>query len=219
MANIVKTILAEKPDVFCLQEANFRDRLLFPGYEIFKTDQFLIGTTDKIEGLKLAPLVHGYPNALEFRTHGVRVVNIHLASFAFQHVARQRLLGVPGHMMDIARLHERQIEKLMGHYEKDAVPTVICGDFNNPPRGKNYQRMTRSFMDSFAKTGSGFGYTFPSNMPLQRIDYIFARGLEPVSAKVVFTRASDHMPVVATFDTGHLPPVYVLRGSARPARS
>ena len=43
------------------------------------------------------------------------------------------------------------------------------------------------------------GYVYiPVEAPTRRIDWILVRGLEPLRAEVLTTKASDHLPVVAT---------------------
>jgi Uncharacterized protein conserved in bacteria len=43
--------------------------------------------------------------------------------------------------------------------------------------------------------GDGDGYTNPSHDPHRRIDYVFARGLTPASARVLDSHVSDHLAV------------------------
>ena len=52
------------------------------------------------------------------------------------------------------------------------------------------------FTDTWAAVGSGDGFTIPVEAPAKRIDWILVRGLEPVSAEVLKSDASDHLPVV-----------------------
>jgi endonuclease/exonuclease/phosphatase (EEP) superfamily protein YafD len=74
----------------------------------------------------------------------------------------------------------------------------VAGDFNNPPRGVLYRRMSVQLSDSFRAAGGGFGYTFRSDFPAMRIDYIWcAPGVRVVRCRTVRSRASDHLPVIA----------------------
>jgi len=45
--------------------------------------------------------------------------------------------------------------------------------------------------------------TFPSRLPLNQLDHIYARGLKPLHAMVpsgrIWQRMSDHLPLVAEF--------------------
>jgi endonuclease/exonuclease/phosphatase family metal-dependent hydrolase len=75
---------------------------------------------------------------------------------------------------------------------------LAIGDFNDVPGSRTYARLVASFTDAWAAVGQGDGFTIPVEAPTRRIDWILARGLDPVRAEVLKTDASDHLPVVAT---------------------
>jgi endonuclease/exonuclease/phosphatase family metal-dependent hydrolase len=77
-------------------------------------------------------------------------------------------------------------------------PVVAMGDFNDEPGSPTWTRLTTVLTDVWATVGSGDGFTIPVAAPTKRIDWILVRGLDPVSAEVLKTEASDHLPVVAT---------------------
>ena len=77
-------------------------------------------------------------------------------------------------------------------------PVVAMGDFNDVPGSPTWTRLTTVLTDAWVTVGSGDGFTIPVEAPRKRIDWILVRGLEPVSAEVLKTDASDHLPVVAT---------------------
>lgn len=88
---------------------------------------------------------------------------------------------------------EREIRALVDALGKAGGPAIVAGDFNNPPAGENYDLLTGALTD----LGTGAGGTFPSKLPLLRIDYVFAtREWEAESAKVISTTVSDHRPLV-----------------------
>ncbi len=86
-------------------------------------------------------------------------------------------------------------------------PVIICGDFNDIPTNRTAVGMKEDFIDSWEQAGSGNGFSYSTSEPVKRIDYIFvskpASGmpflLRPVSAMVVHSDASDHLPVVVEF--------------------
>lgn len=77
-------------------------------------------------------------------------------------------------------------------------PVVAMGDFNDVPGSPTYTKLAGLLTDVWAAIGQGDGYTIPVEAPTRRIDWILVRGLEPVRAEVVTTKASDHLPVVAS---------------------
>jgi endonuclease/exonuclease/phosphatase family metal-dependent hydrolase len=90
------------------------------------------------------------------------------------------------------------IEHIRTHVAPEA-PVVIGGDFNSTPDSDVHGSFTGDFEDSWQKCGSGNGYTFPADSAARRIDYVYLRGLQCVTALVVDTRASDHRPLLVTF--------------------
>ncbi len=78
-------------------------------------------------------------------------------------------------------------------------PIILMGDFNITPDDPNIKRLTEYFTDVHAMLGRE-EFTFKSDNPYERIDYIFARGLTPISANTVKVIASDHFPITAEFE-------------------
>ncbi len=88
--------------------------------------------------------------------------------------------------------------RLRGH-------SIICGDFNVKPGHEAIEQMRRRFSDCWATCGATHGYTFPSNAPIRRIDYIFYHADAPLTCQktlVNHSLASDHLAVIATFMVG-----------------
>lgn len=79
------------------------------------------------------------------------------------------------------------------------VPTVVCGDFNDPPMSYAYKTIRAGYGDAFESKGSGYGYTYKKLYRLMRIDYILpSPHLETLSYESPDVPWSDHNPVVAT---------------------
>nr|MBC7244467.1 endonuclease/exonuclease/phosphatase family protein [Chloroflexota bacterium] len=71
------------------------------------------------------------------------------------------------------------------------------GDLNATPDSPVYQRLTEAgFVDPFVAIGLEPLPTSPSEQPEERIDYVWVRGLKPISAQVLDSTASDHRMVV-----------------------
>ena len=83
-------------------------------------------------------------------------------------------------------------------------PLVIVGDFNDIPAGRAYQLMRYQFGDAWIESRStDEGFSYPTDKPAKRIDYIFFRATDRVRTRrawIVDTQASDHVPVVADLE-------------------
>ena len=92
----------------------------------------------------------------------------------------------------------KQIKESIANYP--GLPVILCGDFNDSPATRTYERLGEFLNDAWNKIGKGRGSTIPSGTPLKRIDYIwYSKGLAPVSASVPASKASDHLPVLVEF--------------------
>jgi endonuclease/exonuclease/phosphatase family metal-dependent hydrolase len=91
-------------------------------------------------------------------------------------------------------------------------PVVVCGDFNDLPESRVIAEIKKDHIDSWVLVGRGEGFTFPSNAPKRRIDYILVMNnskpdsasaavqLRPMSARVLQSSASDHLPLLVEFE-------------------
>lgn len=88
-------------------------------------------------------------------------------------------------------------------------PVIISGDFNDSPGSRTVTLMKERFIDSWEVSGTGPGFSFPADTAKRRIDYVFlSKGvnqksfmkLKPLSARVLQTDASDHLPVLVEIE-------------------
>ena len=97
----------------------------------------------------------------------------------------------------------RQVQQLVQFVEREIppnAPLLVAGDFND--WGSTVQQaVSQAGLHAFAHKRVA---TFPSRLPLVQLDYVFARGLRPVSVEVprgaIWTRMSDHLPLIAEFE-------------------
>ena len=102
---------------------------------------------------------------------------------------------------DTYRLQEiSQIKRIF--QVSGGLNTVVLmgGDFNSEPESAVQQTMRASgARDAWSECGKGQALTYPANVPVKRIDYLF---LSPRTscrdAHVLDTQASDHRPVLFT---------------------
>ncbi|MFW5692062.1 MAG: endonuclease/exonuclease/phosphatase family protein [Chloroflexota bacterium] len=98
------------------------------------------------------------------------------------------------------------IRALLNMLEDQPLPHIVGGDFNLSQHSIIYSDLALVLTDSYRRTSSGLGATWPSNFPMLRIDYIWHNpGLRSLMAEVGPDLASDHLPVIATLEVV-LPP-------------
>src|SRR5690625_1439848 len=93
-----------------------------------------------------------------------------------------------------------QVEETLQILESITGPAILAGDLNARPGADELQPLFSRLSDVWAVNDSEKepGYTFPSDQPDRRIDYILHSGQFQVKrAFTVDTQASDHLPVVA----------------------
>jgi endonuclease/exonuclease/phosphatase (EEP) superfamily protein YafD len=127
-----------------------------------------------------------------------QVVGVHFYTAVYGRTLKKEWKHVPAYMRHTGDIRKAQAKDLLAWTGKMDEPVILAGDFNTPPAGQIYQSLLGSFGDSFAERGLGWGYTFQSNRPLLRIDYIFhSRQWDVVRCEVGLERGSDHRPVFA----------------------
>lgn len=212
LERIARVIVEEQADVVALQEVDrFVERsggrdLLRELSELTGLEHFSFGKNIDFQGgdygnavLSRHPITHVENTHLRQRSDGERrgVLQIRIDR-------RGREIAVLNTHLDHRGNEERaysidQIQhEILPRYA--AYPVVFAGDFNETPGGDVHARMTALLDDAWEQSGDGPGYTFPSDVPDRRIDYVFhSRELVPRRARVPQTPASDHLPVVVAF--------------------
>jgi endonuclease/exonuclease/phosphatase (EEP) superfamily protein YafD len=77
---------------------------------------------------------------------------------------------------------------------------LVGGNFNATPDHPGFARLKAlGLRDAWAECGSGDGFTYPSDTPARRIDYLFLTGdLQCSAASVLEAQVSDHRPLLVT---------------------
>ena len=93
-----------------------------------------------------------------------------------------------------------QAERIRENVERETVPVIIAGDFNETVHHWSFRHIASGFQDAWAKAGRGWGGTFHTTLPLLRIDFVLAgpewevvSAVTPPTSRLV----SDHRPVIA----------------------
>lgn len=96
----------------------------------------------------------------------------------------------------------RQVAQLQRFIEREVppdAPLLVAGDFND------WGNRSRQLLEAmqFQTWQPTFHATFPARLPLVQLDYVYARGLQPLGVQVprgrVWWRMSDHLPLIAEF--------------------
>ncbi|WP_409300970.1 endonuclease/exonuclease/phosphatase family protein [Peribacillus sp. SCS-155] len=104
-------------------------------------------------------------------------------------------------------LHSKQIAFILEKIQLNKGSSIIVGDWNMTPSSPRWKHITHLLKDAWAEKGNRDqrGFTFPSRRPFRRLDYIFySSELQLLNCEVVDIdrKASDHLPIIATFAIG-----------------
>ena len=211
---VAKILDFSQADIFCLQEVwqhdgfdrhQFEAHLCdqrWPHRVFVKTATFAAGTQGNavvsrtpivawnyldISVAKLEPrgILHA---AVQFGDATVQVFCVHFGLFGYERRRQAALL---------MRFIEEKIPP-------DA-PIVVAGDFNDWTH-RLAHRFTKEFgfSEVIGRTGGLPGRTYPSFMPLLRLDRIYYRNAHLLNARIVSERSalrlSDHLPIEADFE-------------------
>lgn len=74
---------------------------------------------------------------------------------------------------------------------------VLLGDLNGTMNDRSLADITSQLRSTQGAAGDGFGFSWPAQFPMARIDQILVRGVEPTRSWVLPATGSDHRPVEA----------------------
>ena len=212
--NLALAVEALDADVVCLQEVRQHNRreakyfalwpdqgqadfLAPPGYEaVYRTNAV---TRDGEHGNALLSrwpvLSHQHEDISDHRLEQRGLLHVTLD------INGQVVHVVVVHLGLVKASRARQVAQLQRFIERE-IPSkaalLVAGDFND--WGSRVQdALSRVDLHAWGVRQA----TFPSRLPLAQLDYVFARGLKPLSLTVprgrVWWRMSDHLPLIAEF--------------------
>tara|TARA_B100000508_G_scaffold118450_1_gene98550 strand:+ start:66963 stop:68075 length:1113 start_codon:yes stop_codon:yes gene_type:complete len=146
----------------------------------------------------------------------VRVYNTHLQSIRLQQdeyslFDEQAMSdkGLTDRVVGLLRKLKRaypsriaQASSVLEHSTKSSYPTLICGDFNEPPTSYIYSLFNDRFHDAFRENSFGIGRTYAGKIPAGRIDYFFCNDkIKALDFMVQDDKLlSDHYPISMIFE-------------------
>lgn len=147
------------------------------------------------------------------------LINMHMGSVGLSEDERNvvtEMKSVQGAKSSISEMKGTIREKLRRSFRRRKIdasilretlsnfrgPLVICGDFNDVPESYAYRLLKgEDLHDAYAETGFGPLVTYNQHMFWFHLDQIFYRGpLKALSVKKGKIKASDHYPLLATFE-------------------
>lgn len=138
---------------------------------------------------------------IRVRGRRIRLVNVHLEPPV---MPDQLGVGKPSLAAQLhrrSRMRRQQAESLRQHLERTEFLCLLAGDFNSPPHSVVRRAVPTTFRDSYREAGRGLAYTFPSRLPLWRLDYMLVRGpWKILSHRLTSSPASDHLPLVVELE-------------------
>ena len=211
---IASDIRAQNPDVVCLQETShgFGEAVAahFSGWHSESAGDVTTFSRYPLLSSEVWPF-KGTRRIVETRWQTpngpLRVLNVHVStSFRGDNHSRvkgrfdrySRLINEarPAAMVRLQQIP--YLEDASNETERKTEPTIMCGDFNTPPRGLFYKELKRNWHEAFAQSGFGIGATYPTHRPLLRIDYVWMKnGVQSKRTFVPDVNGSDHLPVVS----------------------
>ena len=214
---------ALEPDLVFLQEVqglNERHALRFAAWPVTPQHEFLAGSDwQHVYGLNRVHQYGHYGNAVLSRFPIVSSENADVSDHRFErrgmlHVVVQ----VPGwkknlhcicvHMSLHERGRRRQLDAIAERLEQfvdTRMPMIVAGDFNDW-RGRATRILENSLgMTDVSVAGGGrLHRTFPSLLPLLRLDRIYVRGFQVVRSQVhrgaPWSLLSDHLALSAELE-------------------
>ncbi len=201
---VLQIIRDNDPDIICLQEASVLGLKGFanseiPGYYVTNFGGNVVASKVEPVSSQSVSLLPGYPPIAEVDfANGLKVVSVHLSHFTIEPVMKADPRKLPSHLQQIANQHEIEADILISRYAQQPG-VILAGDFNSPPRGGTYGKLSKHFDDAFAHAGWLNGFTWPSQFPVQRIDYAFVSRVRILSARTLQSTVSNHLPVLFRF--------------------
>lgn len=198
---LTDTIAREAPDVLVLQEV-VRGWVIDQQHDVLSVLAERLGMQYVWQG-NIGDL---YGNAILTR---MPMTDVRRVSYAKEPAARHQQRGallarISGVLVIVTHLDEhadssdvrqRQVRELLRAWG-EVSPAVIVGDLNALPASLEMDLIAQSgFSDLALQAGANEG-TFPSDKPIERIDYVWGVGLTGAQAHTVASTASDHRAVV-----------------------
>ncbi|MBW5485442.1 endonuclease/exonuclease/phosphatase family protein [Streptomyces bambusae] len=97
-----------------------------------------------------------------------------------------------------AKQRDRSAEALGQALAGEPLPrAVLLGDLNGTMNDRSLSPVTSQMRSTQGAAGDGFGFSWPAQFPMARIDQIMVRGIRPEASWTLPRTGSDHLPLAA----------------------
>ncbi|NLV21158.1 MAG: hypothetical protein GXY49_04125 [Syntrophomonadaceae bacterium] len=209
--NLHRTAAALKEldaDIICLQEVDHRMRRTY-----FANQAWYLARKLHMQysfGAAINYRWGAFGNAILSRHPIVLEKNYQLPAFNSKRAMQEVHLMIDASSLRVFNTHLELNHKLRFNQAESFIvplvnasdePGVLCGDLNESPSCPAVQCLSNYFRDSFDVNSGSCIYTFPADVPNDRIDYILLNAAcRAVDYKITPTQASDHLPVLAVVE-------------------
>ncbi|MGP1436139.1 MAG: endonuclease/exonuclease/phosphatase family protein [Phocaeicola sp.] len=204
-------ILAQRPDIICIQERPHTNVISWDSIQsCFPDYPYKIINSREDEVLNLAviskyPLLNHqeyyYDNtynkmmAIDVNVKGtiIRIFNVHLQTTGINGAGDTESKNHINKLKDNAKLRNHQAGDLHVLISSSRVPVIVCGDFNDTRSSYAYRTVSNGLIDCHKSAGKGWGGTYNKFRNLVKIDYILCtKDLGVNSYELKDTELSDH---------------------------
>ncbi|PIS29582.1 MAG: hypothetical protein COT43_03490 [Candidatus Marinimicrobia bacterium CG08_land_8_20_14_0_20_45_22] len=124
----------------------------------------------------------------------------------FTHIGGRRVHVYTTHLSTDSTESGKQVKEILNIILEWAIedPVILAGDFNLQPKSSKIYELTYYFAD-YGMSLAESGWSYPSDEPEKKIDYIFYNSMFSVKSYGVIKDeqaviASDHLPIVGIYD-------------------
>ncbi|MFC5216627.1 endonuclease/exonuclease/phosphatase family protein [Streptomyces coerulescens] len=111
------------------------------------------------------------------------------------HLGSVRVMPRNGFWTDSRDRNAKALAEALAAERNERV--VLLGDLNGTVDDRAFTGITSQLDSVQDVAGDGFGFSWPAEFPVARIDQILVRGVEPTSSWLLPATGSDHRPVAA----------------------
>ncbi len=196
------------PDIVFLQEAGGAWQDTLSDWNFAGHGRQWVFVRNEIQDCRIQQLGQSWRPAFAVNTsvgsQTVGLIDVHLTVAGRGQSLRRARGARRAYLCATARARREQIESIAAWAQQQTGPFIIAGDFNTPPGASVWNPLVPLATNAFAARGYGFGYTFPSSLPIWRIDHIWPSPHWRVLRCGTFGGTiSDHLGVWAELELRH----------------